>query len=117
VGSARCTRRSSGDPDRKVAIKVLRLGLDSPEDVREILARFAAERQALALLNHPGIAKVFGSGATESGQPYFVMEFVDGLRIVEFCEKRRLDLRAGLWSCHVVPSHTTASPSSRSSTR
>jgi formylglycine-generating enzyme required for sulfatase activity/serine/threonine protein kinase len=84
------------NPDRKVAIKVLRPGLGSPEDVREVMTRFAAERQALALLKHPGIATVFDSGTTEGGQPYFVMEFVDGLRIVEYCEQHGLDLTARL---------------------
>lgn len=79
---------------RKVALKIIKPGMDT----REVVARFEAERQALALMSHPNIAQVFDGGATESGRPYFVMELVKGIPITEFCDqsklstKRRLDL-------------------------
>jgi WD40 repeat protein/tRNA A-37 threonylcarbamoyl transferase component Bud32/Flp pilus assembly protein TadD len=71
---------------RRVALKLVRPELDS----REILARFESERQALALMDHPGIAKVFDAGATEDGRPYFVMEHVAGMPITEYCDQQRL---------------------------
>ncbi len=77
---------------RKVALKIIRQGMDS----RDVVARFEAERQALAVMNHPHIARVFDAGTTPQGQPYFVMEYVDGLPITEFCDKNRLGLRERL---------------------
>lgn len=77
---------------RRVAIKVLKPGIGG----REVIARFAAERQALALMDHPGIAKVFDAGATPNGRPFFVMEFVEGLPITNFCSQNALGLRARL---------------------
>ncbi|MBC03599.1 MAG: hypothetical protein CMJ34_09910 [Phycisphaerae bacterium] len=77
---------------RRVAVKVLKAGMDS----RAVLVRFEAERQALAVLNHPSIAKVFDAGVTGNGRPYFVMEFVGGVPINEFCDERKLDTRARL---------------------
>jgi len=77
---------------REVALKIIRQGMDS----RDVVARFEAERQALALMNHPHIARVFDAGTTPQGQPYFVMEYVDGLPITEFCDKERLGLRERL---------------------
>jgi serine/threonine protein kinase len=71
---------------RKVALKIIKLGMDT----REVVARFEAERQALALMNHPNIARVFDGGTTESGRPYFVMELVKGVRITEYCDTQRL---------------------------
>lgn len=71
---------------RQVALKVIKLGMDT----REVIARFEAERQALALMDHPGIARVFDAGATATGRPFFVMEFVDGLPITRFCDEQRL---------------------------
>ena len=68
---------------RKVALKILKPGMDS----REIIARFEAERQALAMMDHSNIAKVFDGGTTESGHPYFVMELVRGIPITEYCDK------------------------------
>src|SRR5438132_10836304 len=68
---------------RKVALKVLKPGMDT----RQVIARFDAERQALALMDHPNIAKVFDGGATPSGRPYFVMELVKGVPITEFCDQ------------------------------
>jgi eukaryotic-like serine/threonine-protein kinase len=75
---------------RRVALKVIKLGMDS----RQVLARFAVERQALALLNHDNIARVFDAGTTDRGQPYFVMEHVEGLPITDYCERHQLDLKA-----------------------
>ncbi|MCP4248851.1 MAG: serine/threonine protein kinase [bacterium] len=79
---------------RKVALKIIKLGMDT----REVVARFEAERQALAMMDHPNIARVLDGGTTDSGRPYFVMELVRGVSITEFCEKndlttqRRLEL-------------------------
>jgi len=77
---------------RKVALKVVKPGMDS----RQILARFEAERQALAIMDHPNIAKVFDAGATDSGRPYFVMELVKGEPITEFCDRSQLPPRERL---------------------
>ena len=65
-------------------------------DSRQVLARFEAERQALALMDHPNIAKVLDAGTTESGRPYFVMELVKGIPITEYCDEHRLTLRERL---------------------
>ena len=77
---------------RRVALKVIKPGMDS----RPILARFEAERQALALMNHPNIAKVLDAGTTEDGRPFFVMELVKGTPITDFCDARRLTARERL---------------------
>ena len=77
---------------RTVALKLIKAGMDS----RQVLARFGAERQALALMDHPNIAKVLDAGATEQGRPYFVMELVKGIPITQFCDERRLTLRERL---------------------
>jgi WD40 repeat protein/serine/threonine protein kinase len=71
---------------RKVALKLIKPGMDT----REVIARFEAERQALALMDHPHIARVLDAGATESGRPYFVMELVRGVPITQFCDDNRL---------------------------
>lgn len=71
---------------RKVAVKIIKLGMDT----RQVVARFEAERQALALMDHPNIAKVLDGGTTDSGKPYFVMELVQGLPITQFCDERSL---------------------------
>jgi len=71
---------------RRVALKVIKLGMDT----REVITRFEAERQALAMMDHPCIARVFDAGATATGRPFFVMEFVDGLPITRFCDEHRL---------------------------
>lgn len=75
---------------RKVALKVVRTGMMSA-DVR---ARFESERQAMALMHHPNVASVFDAGSTPSGQPYFVMEYVQGKEITAHCDRQRLDFRA-----------------------
>src|SRR5438067_1757790 len=77
---------------RKVALKVLKPGMDS----RQVVARFEAERQALAIMDHPNIARVFDGGATESGRPYFVMELVKGVPVTEFCDRNHLTPRQRL---------------------
>ena len=74
---------------RKVAIKVIKPGMDT----REVMARFTAERQALALMDHPNIARVLDAGATDSGRPYFVMELVRGIPITEYCDQNQLSPR------------------------
>ena len=71
---------------RRVALKVIKLGMDT----KQVIARFEAERQALALMDHPNIAKVLDAGATETGRPYFVMELVRGTKITEFCEEHKV---------------------------
>ena len=71
---------------RKVALKIIKLGMDT----RQVIARFEAERQALALMDHPSIAKVLDAGATETGRPYFVMELVTGVSITEYCDRNSL---------------------------
>jgi serine/threonine protein kinase/WD40 repeat protein len=71
---------------RLVALKIIKLGMDT----RQVVARFEAERQALALMDHPNIAKVLDAGATETGRPYFVMELVRGVKITEYCDQNEL---------------------------
>ncbi len=77
---------------RRVALKLIKPGMDS----RQVIARFEAERQALALMDHPNIAKVLDAGTTDSGHPYFVMELVKGMPITRFCDERRLTVRQRL---------------------
>jgi WD40 repeat protein/serine/threonine protein kinase len=77
---------------RLVALKLIKLGMDS----RQVLARFEAERQALALMDHPNIAKVLDAGTTDSGRPFFVMELVKGVPITRFCDERQLSPRQRL---------------------
>src|SRR5438309_7504519 len=69
---------------RRVALKIIKLGMDT----KQVIARFEAERQALALMDHPNIAKVLDAGATDSGRPYFVMELVRGIKMTEFCDEK-----------------------------
>ncbi|HET7720570.1 MAG TPA: serine/threonine-protein kinase, partial [Acidimicrobiales bacterium] len=77
---------------RKVALKVVKPGMDT----KQVVARFEAERQALALMDHPNIARVFDGGATPAGRPYFVMELVRGLPVTDYCDKARLSARERL---------------------
>jgi serine/threonine protein kinase/tetratricopeptide (TPR) repeat protein len=77
---------------RLVALKLIKLGMDS----RQVLSRFETERQALALMDHPNIAKVLDAGATESGRPFFVMELVKGVPLTRFCDERQLSPRERL---------------------
>jgi len=87
---------------RRVAVKLIKLGMDS----KQVIARFEAERQALALMDHPNIAKVLDAGTTEAGRPYFVMELVRGIAITDYCDQeklptqKRLDLFIKV--CHAI---------------
>ena len=87
---------------RRVALKVIKLGMDT----KQVIARFEAERQALAMMDHPNIAKVLDAGATETGRPYFVMELVRGIKITELLrpEQSRREERLELFIqvCHAV---------------
>jgi eukaryotic-like serine/threonine-protein kinase len=87
---------------RRVALKVIKAGMDT----KAVIARFEAERQALALMNHPNIAKVLDAGTTASGRPYFVMELVPGIKITEYCTQAALStearLRLFIPVCHAV---------------
>jgi serine/threonine protein kinase len=87
---------------RRVALKVIKLGMDT----KNVIARFEAERQALAMMDHPNIARVLDAGATEIGRPYFVMELVHGIRITDYCDQQRLDARQRLdlfiQVCHAI---------------
>lgn len=87
---------------RRLALKIIRLGMDT----ERVIARFEAERQALALMDHPNIARVLDAGATDSGRPYFVMELVSGMKVTDYCNVNRLSLRdrLGLFVpiCHAI---------------
>jgi serine/threonine protein kinase/tetratricopeptide (TPR) repeat protein len=87
---------------RRVALKVIKLGMDT----KNVIARFEAERQALALMDHPNIARVLDAGATETGRPYFVMELVRGIKITDYCDQNHLDttrrLDLFIQICHAI---------------
>jgi len=87
---------------RRVALKVIKLGMDT----KSVIARFEAERQALALMEHPNIAKVLDAGTTETGRPFFVMELVRGIKITEYCDQNNLSTRERLdlfiQTCHAI---------------
>ncbi|MCC5823099.1 MAG: serine/threonine-protein kinase [Phycisphaerales bacterium] len=87
---------------RRVALKIIKLGMDT----RQVIARFEAERQALAMMDHPNIAKVLDAGATDTGRPYFVMELVRGVPITEYCDRERMPTseRLELFTdvCHAI---------------
>src|SRR5687767_9628343 len=77
---------------RRVALKVIKLGMDT----HQVVARFEAERQALAMMDHPNIARVFDAGATDTGRPFFVMELVRGIRVTDYCDQNKLAARERL---------------------
>src|SRR5437773_3507592 len=77
---------------RRVALKVIKLGMDT----KNVIARFEAERQALALMDHPNIARVLDAGCTDTGRPYFVMELVRGIKITYYCDQNNLSTRQRL---------------------
>ena len=87
---------------RQVAFKIIKLGMDT----RSVIARFEAERQALAMMEHPNIAHVLNAGQTETGRPFFVMELVDGVRITTYCQEKRLNIEQRLelfiQVCHAI---------------
>src|SRR5579884_4309613 len=77
---------------RQVALKVVKLGMDT----NQVLARFANERQALAVMDHPSIARILDAGATLRGRPYFVMEYIEGVPITLYCDRNRMPIRQRL---------------------
>jgi serine/threonine protein kinase len=77
---------------RRVALKIIKLGMDT----RNVIARFEAERQALAMMDHPNIARVLDAGATDTGRPYFVMELVRGIKLTDYCDQNQLDTQQRL---------------------
>ena len=77
---------------RKVAFKIVKLGMDT----KQVIARFEAERQTLAVLDHPNIAHVFDAGTTKAGRPYFVMEYVEGMSITKYCDEQKLNIEERL---------------------
>jgi serine/threonine protein kinase len=87
---------------RRVALKIIKLGMDT----RQVVARFETERQALAVMDHPNIAKVLDAGASETGRPYFVMELARGVPITDYCDRHRLPtqerLRLFIGVCQAV---------------
>jgi len=87
---------------RRVAFKIIKLGMDT----KRVIARFEAERQALAMMDHPNIAKVLDAGATDTGRPYFVMELVRGIKITDYCDQNNLSTEARLelviQVCHAI---------------
>src|SRR6185312_4487499 len=83
-------RAEQREPVRRVvALKVIKLGMDTSE----VVARFEAERQALALMSHPNVAKVFEASTTQAGRPYFAMEFVPGVPLTDYCDQNKLTIR------------------------
>ena len=102
----RLSRRTERSLRRHVALKVIKLGLDTPS----VVSRFEAERQALAPADHPNVAAVLDAGATEDGRPYFVMERCAGQPITDYCDSHRMSTRArlsssprfaALWNMHI----------------
>jgi non-specific serine/threonine protein kinase/serine/threonine-protein kinase len=92
-GMGEIWRAEQAEPfHRVVALKLIKPGMDT----RAVVARFDSERQALALMEHPNIAKVFDAGATSAGRPYFVMEYVPGFPITDYCDKHRLTIKQRL---------------------
>jgi eukaryotic-like serine/threonine-protein kinase len=87
---------------RRVALKIIKLGMDT----KEVVARFESERQALAMMDHPNIARVFDGGATATGRPYFVMELVRGVRLTDYCDQHHLStegrLKLFVQVCHAI---------------
>ena len=96
IGEGGCGVVYSADQEqpvrRRVALKIIKLGMDT----RAVVGRFEAERQALALMDHPNIAKVFDAGSTETGRPYFVMELVRGIKCTDYCDQNKLATRERL---------------------
>ena len=96
---------------RRVALKIIKPGMDT----EQVVARFEAERQALALMDHPHIARVFDAGATDTGRPYFVMELVKGVPITEYCDAVPPDAPASGWSCSSRSARRSSTPTRRGS--
>ncbi len=106
IGEGGCGAVYMADQDkpvrRRVALKIIKLGMDT----KAVIARFEAERQALAMMDHANIARVLDAGATDNGRPYFVMELVHGIKITEYCDQNQLDTRQRLdlfvQVCHAI---------------
>ena len=99
---------------RRVALKVIKLGMDT----KQVVARFEAERQALAMMDHPNIAKVLDAGATETGRPYFVMELVRGIKITDYCDEHKLSTRRSARAVHPgLPGRPARAPEGHHSPR
>ena len=112
AGSASVFMAEQTEPvRRKVALKIIKPGMDT----RQVVARFEAERQALAIMDHPNIAKVFDGGATPSGRPYFVMELVKGVPITEFCDQNHLTAAAAAGAVRRRSARRCSTPTRRGS--
>ena len=103
---------------RRVALKIIKLGMDT----KEVIARFEAERQALAMMDHPNIAKIIDAGATETGRPFFVMELVRGVKITDYCDRNNLSIGAAAasfsrWSATPSSTRTRRASSTGTSSR
>ena len=96
---------------REVALKLIKAGMDS----KAVLARFDAERQALALMDHPNIAKVLDGGTHRDGRPFFVMELVKGVPITEYCDERKLTVDGSGWNCSCRCARRCSTPTRRGS--
>ena len=96
---------------RTVALKIIKPGMDT----RQVIARFEAERQALAMMDHPNIAKVLDAGTTDSGRPYFVMELVKGVPITKYCDEKHLPLRAAAGAVRARSARPCSTPIRRAS--
>ena len=95
---------------RRVAVKLIKAGMDT----REVVTRFESERQALALMDHPAIAKVFDAGSTPQGRPYFVMEYVTGIPITDYCDVTN-SVSGSAWSCSFVSARGYSTPTRKQS--
>jgi len=84
---------------RRLALKIIKPGMDT----KSVITRFEAERQALALMDHPNIAKIFDAGTTDSGRPYFVMELIHGVKITEYCDQKSVTTEERLRACLKTP--------------
>src|SRR5215475_10511913 len=92
-GMGEVWRAEQTEPIRRtVALKLIKAGMDT----RAVIARFESERQALAMMEHPNIAKIFDAGSTPAGKPYFVMEYVPGIPITEYCDRHQYTLKERL---------------------
>ena len=108
-----CMAQQTEPVKRAVAVKVIKAGMDS----KAVLARFEAERQALAMMDHPNIAKVLDAGTTDAGRPFFVMELVKGVPITQFCDERKLTAAAAAGTVRAgLPGDPARPPEGRSST-
>ena len=117
MGSVHLARRADGQFEQQVAVKLLKQGVQGTEGRR----RFLQERQILARLQHPGIARLLDGGVTDDGTPYFVMELVEGRPVTAYCDENRLPvtarLRVFLEICEAARTRTVTSSSTATSSR